>query len=78
MKFELNGREVEIVETQFERGEGVYVTGATYVDTGADLTDDECDKLASDYQETLYEDACIDQCADAYDRYKDHMKYGDM
>lgn len=78
MKFELNNREVEITEQQFERGEGVYVTGATYVDTGADLTDDECDQLSKDYQDTLYEDACVDQSAAAYDAYKDHMKYGDM
>ena len=57
MRYELNGKEVEIEQVHLEVGEGVWVEEASWVDTGMPLTDDELDEIADKYQSKLYENA---------------------
>lgn len=73
MTYSLNNRKVEITETDMEVGEGARVLSATYVDTGAELTEDECITLEEIYQEELYQSAYEDMCCNAYEssRYDD-------
>lgn len=47
-------RKVEIQDTQFELGEGVYVLSAVWVDTGIELTERELEKVESACQLELY------------------------
>ncbi len=70
MKYMLHGREVEIIETEFELGEGAYVIDAVFADNNAELSDADLDKLNEVYASEIYEDKYIDMCADAYDRAK--------
>lgn len=77
MSYKLNDRAVINVEIEFEHGEGAYVVGATWEDTGADLTEDECMSLEEAYQAELYQEAYEHRAARAYDDFKDRMKYGD-
>jgi hypothetical protein len=73
-----DGREVEIDETHFELGEGCYIVGAHFTDTGAACTDDEIAWIEDAYAAELYQDAYEDRAAAAYDHYKDRMKYGGL
>lgn len=56
MKHFLNERQVEIVESDWDTGEGAWVTSAYYIDTDVDLTDDELDLLTDLYQDEIYQD----------------------
>lgn len=72
-----NDREVDILDTEFERGEGVYVMDAVYIDNGEHVSEETLQYLTDAYQMDLYEDAEADACAAAYDMYKDSYKYGE-
>lgn len=76
-RYDLNNREVEIGDKHFEPGEGVSIIHAVYVDNGQDLSDQDLYDLENKYQSELYENAYADAASNAYDRYKDRMKYGD-
>ncbi len=71
MKYTLNNREVEILETELEVGEGVYIVDAIYVDNDQPLTDTEMDKLQDKYQAELYEDNYSNAVSNAYDRVRE-------
>jgi hypothetical protein len=77
MKYELNGREVSVIETDLEVGEGCYVLAAHYEDTGEMLTEEECLQVEENYQSDLYQNAYEHKASAAYDSYKDRMKYGE-
>lgn len=67
MKYELNGREVEIEDINFEPGEGGYVQAATFVDTDVELTDDEIEQLQDKYADALYEEGLMNAVGEAED-----------
>ena len=73
-----DGREVEIIETHFELGEGCSIVSANFADNGEALADDEMYWLESAYQAELYQSAYEDMASAAYDQAKDARKYGDM
>lgn len=75
--YELNDREVEITDYDFEMGEGVWVLEAVFMDTEEDLTDEQLEELSSKYQSELYQEAYEYAAARAYDDAKDLMKYGE-
>jgi hypothetical protein len=75
--FKLNDREVEIVETDFEMGEGVWVIDAVFLDDETHLTESECEELTDIYQSELYQEAYENAASRAYDSYKDSVKYGE-
>ena len=54
--YKLNDREVEIDGIEGEVSEGAYAMSATYVDTGAELTDAELDSFNDIYAAELYDD----------------------
>lgn len=69
-KFQLNGRAVEVIETDWELGEGAWVIDACYADTGADLTDSELEQLSDLYQSEIYQDqfeSAVDAACDYYE-----------
>lgn len=72
-----NDREVGIIETDFEPGEGVWVINAEYIDNGEALTESELEELTDMYQTELYQSAYEDMSARAYDDAKDFAKYGE-
>lgn len=74
--FDSKGREIEGIETEYIHGEGASVLGATYVDDGSDVPDNELDKLAESYQSELSQNGCERMMSSAYDRSKDARKYG--
>lgn len=55
MKYQLNGREVEVNEID-GYDEDAYITSATYVDTGSELTEDELNELAESNWEVFEDD----------------------
>lgn len=75
------GRAVEITGKEFEMGEGVTITSAIYLDDThnppEDVPESELDFLQDQYQDYLYQEACEHRASNAYDAYKDRMKYGD-
>lgn len=75
--YKLNDREVEVLETDFEMGEGAYVIDAVYLDTEEHLTVEETEELTDKYQSELYESAYEHAASRAYDDAKDFMKYGE-
>lgn len=77
MKYILNGLEVDINETEFEFNEGAYVIDATYSLSGKSLTDSELEEFNDLYQAEIYQNAYENMAANAYDRAKDIMKYGE-
>ena len=73
----LNDREVEVIETDFEMGEGVQVIEAVFLDNEEPLTEAQCQELTDMYQSDLYDAAYEHASARAYDDAKDFMKYGE-
>ncbi len=71
------GREVDIIETEFEPGEGVYVIEAVYLDSGENVSEETIEYLTDTYQSKLYESAYESRMSEAYDMYKDFYKYGE-
>lgn len=71
MNLKYKGREVEVTETELEIGEGCYVMHAVWIDTGDDLTDDECMELSELHQGELYQEAYEWAASRAYDFFKD-------
>lgn len=67
MKYYLDAREVEVIETDFEPGEGCYIVAACFVDDGTDLTDKQCYELQDKYQSELYQNAYEDAVCTAED-----------
>lgn len=54
--YQLNGRQVEITASHSKYEEDSYVESAYYIDTGEDLTDEECNILTSENYDKLYQD----------------------
>lgn len=77
-KYELDNREVEVetIEGDASEHEG-YCTSAYWIDTNIELDDDELQRLNDVYAAEFAEERYIDVASNAYDRYKDRMKYGD-
>ncbi len=71
MKYELELREVEILETELEIGEGCFVIDAEFVDNGEKVSDADLELLTDKYQSELYEDAYSHAASMAYDYWKD-------
>lgn len=70
MKYKLDGREVEIEDTDFD-GDAVYILAAYYLDTDEDLTDEELNQLSDKYQNSLFEDVVSARADHYYEMYKD-------
>lgn len=77
MSYDFKGRKVEVTDLEWEHGEGAYALGAYFEDSGAELTDKELDEFNDYCAAELYQDAYENAASDAYDRYKDAMKYGE-
>lgn len=77
--FDAEGKEVEILDTEFIPGEGVYVMDAVYVHDEPEIhaSEETLDYLTDAYQAELYEDAVEHAAARAYDMAKDFDKYGE-
>lgn len=75
--YKLNGRNVEILDKDFEFGEGVQVIDAVFLDNEEQLTESELEELSEIYQSELYQDAYEDAAARSYDDAKDFQKYGE-
>lgn len=75
--YKLNNREVEILEKEYQFGEGAYVVDAVFEDTGEHLSETELTELSDRYQMELYQEAYEDAASHAYDTYKDFNKYGE-
>lgn len=71
MKYELNDKEVEVNETEFEFNEYACAINATFVDTGIELNDEQLDAFNTKYAAELYEDCYTNAASDAYDLWKD-------
>lgn len=72
MAYKLNGREVEIIDSEYDDG-SVMVLGAHYCDEKGDedLTEEECLQLEETYQAELCEDYMGAATDRAYDAWKD-------
>lgn len=57
VNYELNGRSITVLKTEFEPSEGVYVLSAKYTDDNKPLTAYELEKFEVVYQPELYAEA---------------------
>lgn len=77
MKYELDGKEVEIIELDIEIGESCECIDACWADNGLPLTEGELEHLNAKYASELYQSAFEDAAARVYDQAKDAWKYGE-
>lgn len=73
MKTNLDLREVEILETEWECNEGAWVIDAVFLDDGTPCTEEDLETLTDKYQEEIYQECYEHAACSAYDNWKDRM-----